>query len=253
MNGVKHSDGLGVPLAEPRVALYAASPRADYRAVGFPLQSLTRARVLAFVLLVLQSSLQAQSKISGHYLYAPGIGATELYLHEDGSYRYYAYGCMEQFSDTGTYTLHQDTLHLKSLFADRLSRNASLKLAEGSSSLTPIKDTILVALQNKSPQAAYDLKLACSVMTVEEIDSFPKAMTHYYRIPTAMLKGGSTITLEMGQDRVQVAGKSVVVFEIRGESKYQNEPLNRSFIWRQDVLCMIVLDPAILPACLKRQ
>jgi|GEM_PF-3523807 hypothetical protein len=42
MNAVKHSGCLGVPLAKPRVALSAASPRADYRAVGFPLQSLTR-------------------------------------------------------------------------------------------------------------------------------------------------------------------------------------------------------------------
>jgi len=32
----------GVPLAKPRVALFVASPRADYRAVGFPLRSLTQ-------------------------------------------------------------------------------------------------------------------------------------------------------------------------------------------------------------------
>jgi len=34
--------GLGVPARRLAVALSAASPRADYRAVGFPLQSLTR-------------------------------------------------------------------------------------------------------------------------------------------------------------------------------------------------------------------
>ena len=38
----KRDSGWGVSLAKPRVALSAASPRADYRAVGFPLQSLTR-------------------------------------------------------------------------------------------------------------------------------------------------------------------------------------------------------------------
>ncbi len=43
MRAVQHSGAsLGVPLAEPRVALSAPSPRADYRAAGFPLQSLTR-------------------------------------------------------------------------------------------------------------------------------------------------------------------------------------------------------------------
>jgi hypothetical protein len=46
MNAMKHSGCWGVPLprlkAGARVALSAASPRADYRAVGFPLQSLTR-------------------------------------------------------------------------------------------------------------------------------------------------------------------------------------------------------------------
>ncbi len=42
MNAVKHSGCLGVPARRLAVALSAASPRADYRAVGFPLQSLTR-------------------------------------------------------------------------------------------------------------------------------------------------------------------------------------------------------------------
>ena len=41
MNTVKHRDCWGVPLAKPRVAL-SAKTRADYRAVGFPLQSLTQ-------------------------------------------------------------------------------------------------------------------------------------------------------------------------------------------------------------------
>ena len=43
--------GLGVPLAKPRVALSAASPRADYRAAGFPLQSLTRTLLLLSICL----------------------------------------------------------------------------------------------------------------------------------------------------------------------------------------------------------
>ena len=38
---------LGVPLAKPRVGLSAASPRADYRAPGFPLLSLTRSTRMA--------------------------------------------------------------------------------------------------------------------------------------------------------------------------------------------------------------
>jgi len=42
MNTVKHSGCWGVPARRLAVALSAASPRADYRAVGFPLQSLTR-------------------------------------------------------------------------------------------------------------------------------------------------------------------------------------------------------------------
>jgi hypothetical protein len=42
MNAAKHSGCLGVPARGLAVALFAASPRADYRAAGFPLQSLTR-------------------------------------------------------------------------------------------------------------------------------------------------------------------------------------------------------------------
>ena len=42
MNAVKHSGCWGVPARRLAVALSATSPRADYRAVGFPLQSLTR-------------------------------------------------------------------------------------------------------------------------------------------------------------------------------------------------------------------
>ncbi|HMC97193.1 MAG TPA: hypothetical protein VKG92_06055, partial [Flavobacteriales bacterium] len=61
MNAVKHSGCLGVPLAKPRVALSAASPRADYRAVGFPLQSLTRMLQLVFALLVLCPLANAQN------------------------------------------------------------------------------------------------------------------------------------------------------------------------------------------------
>jgi hypothetical protein len=199
----------------------------------------------------MQPSAVAQSTVQGHYS-LEGLGGAELYLHDDGTYRYYAYGCTEYFSDTGTYSLHQDTLLLKSLFTDASNRNASQSLKEGTVTLPEIKDTILVALQNKSAQAAYDLKLTCSVMTVEEIDSFPKAMTHYYRIPAAMLNGDSTITLDMGKDRLVVNHKPVVVFEIHGESKFQNEPLDRSFIWREAELCMIV-SADFLPVCLKRE
>ena len=219
---------------------------------GVPLQSVTRLSLLALMLLAFRPGVTGQSKIEGHYVFAPGMGGTELYLHGDGTYRCYAYGCMEQYSDTGTYSLHQDTLLLKSLFADPSRRNATLSLKEGASTLPAIDDTILVALQNRSPQAAYDLKLTCSVMTVEEIDSFPKAMTQYYRIPAAMLNGDSTMTLEMGKDRLVVNHKPVVVFEIHGESKLQNEPLDRSFIWRGTELCMIV-SADFLPVCLKRQ
>ncbi len=54
MSSLIHSgDYLGVPLAKPRVALSSASPRTDYRAVGFPLQSLTRnATGIVLVLLI---------------------------------------------------------------------------------------------------------------------------------------------------------------------------------------------------------
>ena len=50
----------GVSLAKPRVALFAASPRADYRAVGFPLQSLTRNAALVVFLSLVSHSLSAQ-------------------------------------------------------------------------------------------------------------------------------------------------------------------------------------------------
>jgi hypothetical protein len=42
MNAVKHSGDWGVPARRLAVALSATSPRADHRAVGFPLQSLTQ-------------------------------------------------------------------------------------------------------------------------------------------------------------------------------------------------------------------
>ncbi len=64
-------DGLGVAARRLAVALSATSPRADYRAVGFPLQSLTQTRsipkklvVVAFLLIMVDS--QAQQTISGN-------------------------------------------------------------------------------------------------------------------------------------------------------------------------------------------
>ncbi len=58
MNTVKHTESchiersrdVGVPARRLAVALSAASPRADYRAAGFPLQSLTRSTFLTLVL-----------------------------------------------------------------------------------------------------------------------------------------------------------------------------------------------------------
>ena len=62
MNTVKQSGCWGVPLAEPRVALSATSPRADYRAVGFSLQSLTRNASLFLVVLLLTESCSNNGK-----------------------------------------------------------------------------------------------------------------------------------------------------------------------------------------------
>ena len=58
---MKHENDLGVTLAKPRVALSAPSPRADYRAVGFPLQSLTRKAAVIIRLFVLVPFLSSCS------------------------------------------------------------------------------------------------------------------------------------------------------------------------------------------------
>ena len=64
-------DVWGVPARRLAVALSASSPRADYRAVGFPLQSLTRTRSISKRLVVVAFHLimvdcQAQQTISGN-------------------------------------------------------------------------------------------------------------------------------------------------------------------------------------------
>jgi hypothetical protein len=60
MNAVKHSGCCGVSARRLAVALSASSPRADYRAVGFPLQSLTRNAVLALALCLVTHVVPAQ-------------------------------------------------------------------------------------------------------------------------------------------------------------------------------------------------
>lgn len=63
----QRSRRVGVPLAKPRVALSAPSPRADYRTVGFPLQSLTRnfrhLLLFASILLVPKAAAQSDSAL----------------------------------------------------------------------------------------------------------------------------------------------------------------------------------------------
>ena len=63
---------LGVPLAKPRVALSAPSPR-SFLAVGFPLQSLTRNVLIPIVAFFLSSSAIAQDTLRFNYRDAKNV------------------------------------------------------------------------------------------------------------------------------------------------------------------------------------
>ena len=92
----KRDSCLGVPLAKPRVALSAPSPRADHRAVGFPLQSLTRiagSRVGYFIVALLVSACGTQPTEVSQNNSTPEQVASDGFIPID-------------FSDTGYADVH---------------------------------------------------------------------------------------------------------------------------------------------------
>ena len=81
----ERSRRVGVPLAEPRVALSAASPR-SFLAVGFPLQSLTRNAAFRMTCAVLSclvigsTTVTAQNGISGNCDYPDRMEWNKAYV-----------------------------------------------------------------------------------------------------------------------------------------------------------------------------
>lgn len=214
MNAMKHSGCWGVPLprlkAGARVALSAASPRADYRAVGFPLQSLTRNAAIVIRLLVpilfvsgcsQEDALMDRSWIidQGEFLNNPiEFRSTDLFQLADANGNVNAH---LSFSHDGTIGLPGiNCPNMRGLW--RLE-NDSLILELDSSRYRSIDSSIAEWREEQLSQGDSSVVLADGTFQLSDLDSgiFTSAM-EVYKHPFAFDISRETITLQSKTTRI---------------------------------------------------